>query len=148
EFRRVLFRSSEFSGVVDLKDIIQLKLDGGGTIFLDNIYFYSPAERGPAAPAATPTHAAADVISLFSDAYTTVGVDSWRTDWSVATLEDIEIDGNAVKKDSDLNFVGIETVGSQIDASSMTHFHADVWTGDATQIRVKLVDFGANAIYD
>jgi len=139
---------SEFSGVVDLKDIIQLKLDGDGTIFLDNIYFYSPAETGPTAPAATPTHAAADVISLFSDAYTNVAVDSWRTDWSVATLEDIEIDGNAVKKYSDLNFVGIETVGSQIDASSMTHFHTDVWTGDATQIRVKLVDFGANAIYD
>lgn len=139
---------SEFSSVVDLKDLIQLKLDGNGTIYLDNIYFYTPSASGPTTPASNPTHAAADVISLFSDSYTNVSVDSWRTDWSVATLEDMEIDGNAVKKYSDLNFVGIETVTSQIDASSMTHFHTDVWTGDATQIRIKLVDFGPGGIYD
>lgn len=139
---------SEFSAVVDLTDIIQLKFDGNGTIYLDNIYFHAGAETGPTAPAATPTKGAEDVISLFSDAYTNVSVDTWRTDWSVATLEDIDIDGNAVKKYSGLNYVGIETVTNQIDASAMTHFHTDVWTGDATQIRIKLVDFGANGAYD
>lgn len=139
---------SDFSEVVDLKDVIQLKLDGNGTIFLDNIYFHAPQESGPIAPAAAPTHAAGDVISLFSDTYTNVAVDTWRTDWSIANLEELSIDDNAVKKYTGLNFVGIETVSNQIDATSMTHFHTDVWTGDATQIRVKLVDFGANATFD
>ena len=31
---------TEFSGVVDLTDVIQLKFDGNGTIFLVNIYFH------------------------------------------------------------------------------------------------------------
>lgn len=139
---------SAFSEVVDLQDVIQMKLDGNGTIYLDNIYFYTASASGPTAPAATPTQAEENVISLFSDAYTNVAVDTWRTDWSVANLEEMSIDGNAVKKYTDLNFVGIETVGSQIDATAMTHFRTDVWTGDATQIRVKLVDFGPDAAFD
>ena len=139
---------SEFSSVVDLKDIIQLKLDGNGTIYIDNIYFYSPPATEPVTPAPVPTHASGDVISLFSDAYTNIAVDTWRTEWSDATLEDVSIEGNAAKKYSSLNFVGIESVASQINASSMTYFHTDVWTGDATQIRIKLVDFGANGAFD
>src|SRR5699024_2184303 len=113
---------SAFSEVVDLQDVIQMKLDGNGTIYLDNIYFYTASASGPTAPAATPTQAEENVISLFSDAYTNGAVDTWRTDWSVANLEEMSIDGNAVKKYTDLNFVGIETVGSQIDATAMTHF--------------------------
>jgi hypothetical protein len=31
---------TEFSDVVDLMDVIQMKFDGNGTIYLDNIYFY------------------------------------------------------------------------------------------------------------
>src|SRR5690606_12691178 len=31
---------------------------------------------------------------------------------------------------------------------SMTHFHVDVWTADATEIKIKLVDFGADGAYD
>ena len=139
---------SVFSGVVDLTDVIQLKFDGNGIIYLDNIYFHAPPATAPTVAAATPTHAGADVISLFSNAYTNVAVDTWRTDWSVASLEEVSIAGNDVKKYSSLNFVGVETVANLIDATDMTHFHTDVWTGDATQIRIKLVDFGPNGIYD
>ncbi|MBU3027786.1 hypothetical protein [Zobellia galactanivorans] len=139
---------SHFSSVVDLTDIIQLKFDGNGTIYLDNIYFYNPPATDPTAAAPTPLTPDTDVISLFSDTYTNIPVDTWRTDWSEAALEEIDIDGNATKKYSDLNFVGIETVNNQIDAGSMTHFHTDIWTADATEIRIKLVDFGANGAYD
>ncbi|MEZ4809414.1 MAG: carbohydrate binding domain-containing protein [Allomuricauda sp.] len=139
---------TEFSGVVDLMDVIQLKFDGNGTIYLDNIYFFNPPATEPTSAAPTPSVPEADVISMFSDAYTDVPVDTWRTDWSVATLEDIMVDGDAVKKYSALNFVGVETVANQIDATAMTHFHTDVWTADATEVRIKLVDFGANGAYD
>ncbi|MEH6678894.1 MAG: hypothetical protein V7724_00025 [Sediminicola sp.] len=138
---------SEFSNV-DLSDIIQFKIEGDGTVYLDNMYFYTPPATEPTTAAATPTLADADVISLFSDAYNNVPVDTWRTVWSAATLEDLDIDGNAVKKYSDLNFVGIETVSNTIDAAGMTHFHTDVWTADATEIRIKLVDFGSNGTFD
>ncbi len=108
-----------------------------------------PVETGePTIPAPDPTIDPIEVISLFSDVYTNVAVDTWRTDWSNATLEDIEIDGNAVKKYSELNFVGIETTSSPIDASGMTHFRTDIWTGDATEFKIKLVDFGADGAFE
>ena len=137
---------------VDLADVIQFKFDGNGDIYLDNIYFYKTSGSGgdePTAPAPTPTQAPADVISLFSNAYTNVPVDTWRTDWSAATLEDIQIQGNDTKKYTDLDFVGVETTGGNlIDASSMTHFHVDIWTPNMTTFRIKLVDFGANGAFD
>jgi len=108
-----------------------------------------PVETGePTAPAPDPNIDPTEVISLFSDVYTNVTVDTWRTDWSNATLEDIEIDGNAVKKYSELNVAGIEATSNPIDATGMTHFRTDIWTGDATEFRIKLVDFGADGAYD
>ncbi|MBK8626923.1 MAG: hypothetical protein IPN86_15560 [Saprospiraceae bacterium] len=50
-----------------------------------------------------------------------------------------------------LNFVGIEFVSNTINATSMTHFHIDMWTPDAVTsaktFKVLLVDFGANNAY-
>ncbi len=145
---------SEFTGLTTRANIAQLIYSGqpagSATIFIDNVYFSKEAASAtePESAAPTPTPSEANVISLFSDAYTDVTVDTWRTEWSEATLEEISINGNAVKKYSELNFVGIETVANQIDASDMEFFHTDVWTGDATEIRIKLVDFGANGAYD
>lgn len=102
----------------------------------------------PAVAAQAPTLDESLVISLFSDAYDNVTVDTWRTEWSDAVLTDTLITGDAVKKYSQLNFVGIEAVSSPIDATSMTHFHVDVWTADATEIKIKLVDFGADGAFD
>src|SRR5690606_32046739 len=110
---------SSFSSVVDLVDVIQLKFDGNGTIFLDNIYFFAPPATEPTAAAPDPTSAEADVISLFSGAYTNVAVDTWRTDWSAGDLQELAIAGNDVKKYTNLNFVGVETVNNQIDATDM-----------------------------
>ncbi len=102
----------------------------------------------PTAAAPTPTLAPANVISMFSDAYTDVAVDTWRTVWSDATLEDVTVEGNATKKYTALSFVGIEATTTPIDASGMTHFHTDIWTANATEIKIKLVDFGANGSFD
>lgn len=107
---------------------------------------------GPATAAPTPTVAAANVTSLFSNAYTNVGVDTWSAVWDIADVEDVMIAGNATKKYTNHTYSGIEFVGPNvIDATSKTHFHADVWTADATGadgFKVKLVDFGANGVYD
>lgn len=134
---------------VDLMDVIQLKFDGNGTIYLDNIYFYRGGSRAtePTEPAPAPTASAGDVISLFSDNYTDVSVDTWRTDWSAATLEDLTVAGNATKKYTNLDFVGIETVANPVDATGMTHFHIDVWSPDFTFFGIKLVDFGADGAF-
>jgi hypothetical protein len=95
-----------------------------------------------------PARDAADVVSLFSDAYTDVTVDTWKTDWSIAVLADVDIAGNATKEYTNLNFVGIETVAEQVDATGMTHFHVDIWTPNAESLEIKLVDFGPNGAFD
>ncbi|WP_299219101.1 hypothetical protein [uncultured Aquimarina sp.] len=91
-----------------------------------------------------PARAIQDVVSMFSDAYTDVPVDTWRTPWSDVTFEDVEIEGNPTKKYSALNFVGIEATTTTIDASTMTHFHTDIWSPNLTEFKIKLVDFGAD----
>ena len=94
-----------------------------------------------------PTVPEAQVISMFSGVYTDVTVDTWHTEWSQGVLEDIEIQGNPTKKYSDLNFVGVETIAEPIDATEMEFFNVDVWSADFTQLRIKLVDFGADAAF-
>jgi hypothetical protein len=141
---------SQFEGLTTRNNIAQFILvgqpTGATTVYVDNMYFYrAGAGTPPSSPptaAPTPTHAAADVISMFSNAYTNVPVDTWRTDWSSAVLEDVTIQGNATKKYSQLDFVGIETVANQINASAMTHLRMDVWSADFTFFAIKLVDFG------
>ena len=135
---------------LSVASLYQFKFDDLGgtasTIFLDNVYFYgSPAATEPSDADATPTYAADDVISLFSDAYTNVNVDTWRTGWSSVTLDAFDISGDNIKKYSSLDFVGVEATGANsIDASTMEHFNLSLWTPNATIFRVKLVDFGAD----
>lgn len=120
--------------------------------YFDNITFGSQTAN----PIPTPLTAAPDptipdslVISMFSDVYTDVAVDTWQTVWSSAALNEIEINGNPTKKYSQLDFVGIETVGANlIDASNMTNFHLDFWSHNITEFRIKLVDFGADGAFE
>jgi len=107
---------------------------------------------GPSGPATTPTVPAADVISLFSDVYTGVPVDTWHAPWTGSTGEvrDLQVYGDNVKVYTNLNFAGIEFVTHTIDAETpgMTHFHMDVWAPSGGLFKVKLVDFGANGVWD
>jgi hypothetical protein len=139
-----------FTGLTTKEHISQLILvsENNATVFVDNVYFsneemVSPAEPATAAP--DPAIAEEDVISLFSGVYTNVPVDTWHTDWSDADFEEVMIAGNATKKYSNLSFNGVETVGpNALDVSGMTHFNVNVWSADFTQLRIKLVDFGAD----
>ena len=146
----------DFTGLTSTGHIAQFILvgqpSGSTTVFLDNFYFYdgdggsgTPMEPDEAAP--IPIQTASNVVSIFSDAYDDITVDTWRTDWSSATLEDVTILGNATKKYSDLDFVGIETVSNPVNAADMTHFHIDVWSADFTFFGIKLVDFGADGAF-
>ena len=145
---------NQFAGLTTRANLAQYILvgqpTGATTIYLDNMYFYKGGETpsGPSSAAPTPTVPSERVISLFSDAYTDVTVDTWRTDWSAAILEDVMIAGNATKKYSNLDFVGIETIANQLNINNMTHFHLDVWSSDFTSFGIKLVDFGPNGIFD
>ena len=138
---------SEFSEVVDITGVIQLKFDGGEgqqTIFLDNIYFYAgESQSAPATAAPTPTQAAEDVISIYSDAYTSIdGVDT-NPNWSQATVVTGEtVEGDNMLKLAGLNYQGIDWANNMQDVSGKTHLHLDVWTADATTVNLSLISDG------
>ncbi len=109
----------------------------------------------PSTPAPAPTLAPADVISIFSDAYTDITVDSWLAEWSTSSgVYDQQIDGDNVKAytglDTPYKFASIDFQSNQIDATAagMTHFHLDVWARTGTLFYLELIDFGPNGVYD
>ncbi|MEM7431880.1 MAG: hypothetical protein AAF351_08065 [Pseudomonadota bacterium] len=117
----------------DIEQVADCSGGGGG-----------PGGGAPTMAAPTPAQDPADVISLFSDAYTDVTVDTFRAGFSVGDLANVDIAGNAALEYTNLDFVGIETVSAPLDVSGMTHFHIDIWTPDATSVSLKLVDFGGD----
>ena len=145
----------DFAGLVNRNNIAQLVLSGEiPNVFVDNVYYYNSGSSGrpePTEAAPTPTVDAADVISLYSNAYTDVPVDTWSADWDVAQLEDIQVAGDDVKLYTGLSFAGIEFTSQTVDASQMDRFHMDIWTPDPTAVpaafRIKLVDFGADGAF-
>lgn len=145
---------SRFSGMTARGHVAQLIIVGSSPItYVDNVYFYKvELPTAPTTAAPTPTYAAGDVISLFSNAYTNVTVDTWSAGWDQADVADIMVAGNATKHYTNLTFAGIEFTSSTINATAMTHFRMDIWTPDAAAapaaFKVKLVDFGANGAYD
>ena len=146
---------SSFTGLLNRGHLAQLIISGtSATVYLDNLYFYRAEVVAPTAPttaAPTPTYAAGDAISLFSNAYTNVTVDIWSASWDQADVADVQVAGNDTKHYTNLVFAGIEFTGAPIDASAMTHFRMDIWTPDATAapaiFKVKLVDFGAGGAF-
>ena len=119
--------------------------------YIDNIKFSNQdgsQSLAPMVPAPTPTYPAASVISMFSNPYVNVTVDTWQAPWSQAQVTDLQIQGNDTKRYSSVNFAGIETLGgNQLDLTNMTHFRLDYWTANMNPFKVKLVDFGANGQY-
>ena len=140
---------ADFARLAGRRHMAQMVIGGTSPIvYLDNIFLFTSGPKEPEEPAPTPAHAADRVVSLFSDAYDDVHVDTWSAGWDQADLEDVEIQGDGVKKYTNLVFAGVEFTSETIDASEMTHFHMHVWTPDGTDapaaLRVKLVDFGAD----
>lgn len=95
----------------------------------------------PATAAPTPDHPASDVISLFSDAYDDVPVDSWRTSWSFAEYSEFPVQGNDTKLYAAFEFVGIEFRNPTVDASEMQFLHLDVYTPVGSEFGIELVSF-------
>jgi hypothetical protein len=113
------------------------------------------AGLAPLAGPAVPTPLQADVISLYSDHYTAHPVDKLAADWSngctgapCTRWSELSLGGDHVMRYGELAFTAIEALGPNlVDATAMTHVHVDFWTHDSTYFKLKLVDFGANAVF-
>ncbi len=126
---------TQASGIPGDATVLVTAANGMTTATYTISFFYN----SPAVPAPTPT--SMNVISMFSDAYTNVKVDTWNTSWSQATYVEDTIAGNPTKKYTTLGFNGIETQTEPINASGMTYLHVDIWTPNITKLNVKLVSF-------
>jgi hypothetical protein len=100
-------------------------------------------EATPETAAPTPTKAATDVISIFSDAYTNVSGTDFNPPWGQSTaVTTVEIEtGDAVLKYATFNYQGTQ-FGSAVDASLMDTLHIDMWTPNATTVNVYCISSG------
>tara|TARA_R100001129_G_scaffold73538_3_gene50133 strand:- start:70867 stop:72240 length:1374 start_codon:yes stop_codon:yes gene_type:complete len=116
---RVLFDMGAETGIVVI-DNVSLIVDDGST-----------ADPAPmvAAPA-PPQRNTEDVISLYSDAYADIEVDTLSASFDDSFVEQIMIEGDNTLKIDFTNFVGVDFSGNKQDASGMTHFHLDFWTAE------------------
>ncbi len=101
-----------------------------------------------------PTLNPANVISIFSNAYTNVPVNYYNgywAPWQTTQSNDFVVAGDNVLNYTNFNFVGIEFSSPTVNATSMTHLHLDVFipgtVAPGRQLRVIVVDFGANGVF-
>ena len=103
-------------------------------IYFDNISF-SPATvpGSPAEAAPTPTLAEANVISIFSDAYTNIDGVNLNPAWGQSTVvTEMTIQGNNTLLYTGLNYQGTEFIAQ--DISEMNYLHIDYWTDNSTAL--------------
>jgi hypothetical protein len=117
--------------------------------YLDNVYFYGePTGPTDAPDAPTEDEVANNVISVFSDEYTDVANDGLNNFASGSILSVETIASNEVLKYSNLDFTGLEFLGANIiDATATTTLHLDIWSPDANELKIKLVDFGPDGAF-
>jgi hypothetical protein len=121
------------------------------TYYLDNIRSeFTEIIQAPLTPAPTPpARVAADVVSIYSDAYSPITFDNFDAGWcsnGAPASTQIQIGGNnTLRKNTGVVCHGIEFMTNRLNLSSFTHIHFDFYitdsnlTGDV--FNVKLVDF-------
>ena len=94
----------------------------------------------PTSAAPTPTWESDDVISVYSDAYTSIATDL-NPAWDQTTqTSEVQIDGNNTLEYKNLNYQGLEY--PETDVSAMEYLHLDYFTNDATALDLFLISTG------
>lgn len=73
-----------------------------------------------------------DVISLLSDIYNDIEVDTYSADFDDSEFELIDVAGSSVMRIDFGNFLGIDFQSNRQDMSEMTRFHMNFWTSNDT----------------
>ena len=123
----------------------------GGTLLVDNLNLTNngggdsgdggdtaPVATAPTSSPATPTRDAADVISVYGGAYTSIAT-NLNPFWGQSCSVDGNYDpgtGDVVLQYTNFNYQGTEVAAT--DASAMTHLHLDVWVAEGTDRLLKV----------
>ncbi len=130
-------------GLLSRNNLAQIILEGGdgSSLYVDNVYFWTlPIAPTTAAP--TPTRAAANVLSVFSDAYTNVAGTDFNPNWGQTTaVTQPTIAGSTVLRYSNFNYQGTQFAAA-LNVSTYTNIHLDFFSANATQLRFFLISPG------
>lgn len=110
--------------------------------YFDNITFSEGGGGGtggaPEVAAPTPTIDAGSVISVFSDAYTSIEGVNLNPGWGQATLvTEVMIENNNTLLYTGLNYQGTEFNAQ--DVSGMEYVHLDYWTDNSTSLNFYVI---------
>lgn len=98
----------------------------------------------PSNNAPSPTNSASDVISIYGETFTNVATNynpNWGQSGSCCVNPTFDPGtGNLVMAYASFNYQGTELATS--DASSMEYLHIDIWTADATNVKVSPINNG------
>lgn len=109
----------------------------------------APVSVAPTVAATAPALNAGTVKALYSNTYTPVAVGAFPNQYSNPNTggSDLVIGGNTARKLTDLNWAILEP-STTFDISSYGSIRFSVWTATGTVFKVKLVDFGANGVWN
>ena len=118
------------------------------TIYIDNIQVPDGeiiTLPEPTVPAPTPTLPQSEVISIYSDAYTTLPGVNLNPNWGQGTqFSIIAIQGDSTMVYGNLNFQGTElNQNLNLDSAGMQYVHIDFWTPNSTELNFFLINPGA-----
>jgi hypothetical protein len=98
------------------------------------------AYPAPAVAATTPTRAAEDVISVFSNAYTDIIGTAFRSFGGATTWTQLNIATNPTNRYTNFDYVGNTFGAGGVNATDMQQLHLDIWTPDCTSFDVYVLD--------
>ena len=88
-----------------------------------------------------PTRPSTTVVSVFSDAYTSVGNvnmnPDWGQMWQGSGYAELDLNGDKITHYSKLSYQGVQY--DKTDISGMEYLHIDAWTADLNQLKTFLI---------
>lgn len=119
---------------------------GDEKVATQTIIFATP----PTTPAPTPTQDEADVISIYSDAYTDIDGVTLNPDWGQATqTQEVEIGtgtGEMALEMAGLNYQGIDWANNAQDVSGKTMVHLDIYCESVNDVDFFLIGGGETPV--
>ena len=98
----------------------------------------TPEELAP-----TPDEPEADVISVYSDAYTDIEGVNLDPDWGQSTVtEEVEVQSEMILKMSGLDYQGIDFADNAQDVSGKSKIHVDIYCSSVTDVNLSLIGGG------
>ena len=111
--------------------------DGSATRTISIAWTLDPK---PQTAAPVPSQDSADVVSVYSDTYTSIAT-NLNPNWGQQTqTAEVLVDGNNTLEYASLNYQGLEY--PQTDVSAMEYVHLDYFTNDATALDLFLISTG------